>query len=489
MENLDIHLGSDVMLGQQLYGELRRLILSRKLKPGKRLPPSRALADMLKISRSTVTETYEQLLTEGYLESRGRHGTFVSPDIPKVQPPPARTTKIASASGKIAARAKLTTYAQYVASSAAFERETRDFTAAFFPWRPAFDEFPQEEWARTVGRFARKYEHALLDYPIDPLGSIVLREAIAGYLERSRHIRCQPDQIIIVDGFQQALDLVFRVYVRPGDQVIVENPGYAWIRHAAEANQAKIVPVTVDDQGLETARLAQFLESGIKLACVSPSHQYPTGALLPLPRRLELLEWARQSGTIIVEDEHDSEFRYDGHTIPALKSLDDHDNVIHIGTFARVLFPGLSAGYMIVPEHVSSLFGRVKRLSSEQLPSFLQCALADFIEQGSLERHIWRMQEVYAKRREALLRSLKRFFGKRATIFGEEAGLHVMVRFETRLSAKEILEKANKEGIGLIATEDCYLSRPQKAEFILGYGGLTEPDIREGIRRLAEIIK
>jgi GntR family transcriptional regulator / MocR family aminotransferase len=487
MENLDIRLDSDVLLGQQLYGELRRLILSRKLKPGKRLPPSRALADMLKISRSTVTETYEQLLTEGYLESRGRHGTFVSPDIPKVQAP-VRTTKPASPSAKTAARTKLTTMAQYVASST-FDRETREFAPAFFPWRTAFDEFPQEEWARTVGRFARKYEYALLDYPADPLGSLVLREAIAGYLERSRHIRCRPDQIIIVDGFQQALDLVFRIHIRPGDQVIVENPGYAWIRYAAEAHQAKIVPVSVDDQGIETARLASLSEAGIKLAYVSPSHQYPTGALLPLPRRLELLDWARQSGTIIVEDEHDSEFRYDGHTIPALKSLDDHDNVIHIGTFARVLFPGLSAGYMIVPENVSPLFARVKRLSSEQLPSFLQCALAEFIDQGSLERHIWRLREVYAARREALLRALKRFFGKRATIFGEEAGLHIMVRFETRLSSKEIIERANKQEIGLIATEDCYLVKPQKAEFVLGYGGLNESEIREGIQRLAEIIK
>jgi GntR family transcriptional regulator / MocR family aminotransferase len=488
MENLDIRLDSDDLLGQQLYGELRRLILSRKLKPGKRLPPSRALADMLKISRSTVTETYEQLLTEGYLESRGRNGTFVSPDIPKTQSP-VRTTKSASPAGKTIARAKLTTYAQYVSSSSVFDRDSTDFASAFFPWRPAFDEFPQEEWARTVGRYARKYELPLLDYPVDPLGSLVLREAITAYLERSRHIRCQPDQIIIVDGFQQALDLVFRVHVRPGDQLIVENPGYAWIRYAAEAHQAKIVPVSVDDQGLETARLAQLAESSIKLACVSPSHQYPTGALLPLPRRLELLEWARQNGTIIVEDEHDSEFRYDGHTIPALKSLDDHDNVIHIGTFARVLFPGLSAGYMIVSEHTAPLFARIKRLSSEQLPSFVQCALADFIEQGSLERHIWRMQEVYAARREALLRALKRFFGKRATVYGEEAGLHVMVRFETRLSSKEILERANKQGIGLIATEDCYLVKPQKAEFILGYGGLKDSEIREGIRRLADIIK
>lgn len=488
MDILDIKLDSDVLLGQQLYGELRRLILSRKLKPGKRLPPSRALADQLRISRSTVTETYEQLLTEGYLESRGRHGTFVSPDIPKVQTA-TKPSRSATSPPKAPAKSKLTAYAQCVASSSVFEREKREAGLAFYPWRPAFDEFPQEEWARTVGRFARKYEPNLLDYPTDPLGLPVLRQAIAGYLERCRHIQCDPSQIVIVDGFQQALDLVFRIHLRAQDQVIVENPGYAWIRYIAEAHQAKPVPVAVDEHGLVTSRLAELAEVNPKLACVAASHQYPTGALLPLPRRLELLEWARQTGALIVEDEHDSEYRYDGHKIPALKSLDEHDNVIYIGTFTRILFPGLSAGYMIVPENMASLFSRVKSLVSEQPASFLQCALADFIEQRSLERHIWRMHDVYAARRDALLRSLKRYFGKRATIFGEEGGLHVMVRFETKLTTKEIIDKARKQGMDLIATEECYFTRPQKAEFVLGYGNLSETEIREGIRRLAEIIK
>ena len=244
----------------------------------------------------------------------------------------------------------------------------------------------------------------------------------------------------------------------------------------------------MDNSGLIVQELADSAQKNIRLVYVTPSHQFPTGAILSLPRRLELLNWAQQTGGLIIEDDYDSEFRYGEKPIPALQGLDKSDSVLYIGTFSKVLFPSLRIGYLVLPKSLVAIFTRAKWLSDRHLPILEQQVLADFIESGYLERHIRKMRSIYDKRRQTLVKALKKHFGKCATILGEKAGIHVMVRFKSYLSDEEIIKKAAKVGIGMMSANPHYLTNHPTGEFIFGYGDLTETQLTEGIRRLAQII-
>ncbi len=465
------------LISRQLYQQIRQLILSGRLTAGARIPTSRSLAETIGISRSTVTQIYDQLLTEGYLISRGRHGTFVSPAIPKAQPVKSSATALSD-------------FGRNIIDGQEIRQQNNALDICFYGWQTAFDQFPLDEWARIVGRLVRRQDRCMMDYGQDALGLLELREAIAGYLLRARGIHCSAGQVLIVSGFQQALDLILRLHMSAGDAVLLENPGYPWIRLALTAGGGRCLPVPVDEQGLRVSELQLQTKDQPKLLFLTPSHQFPTGSVLPLPRRLELLAWAQKTGTLIVEDEHDSEFRYDGRLIPALKSLDDRGQVIYVGTFAKVLFPGIATGYMVLPPALCEMYGRARLLTGEQVQALIQLSLATFIQEGLLERHIGRMLDLYTNRRQALLRALKKQFGRRATVLGVDAGMHVMMRLQSSLSAKEIVSRAAANGVGLIDTAPYYVGeQSDECEFILGYGGLDEKLIREGVRRLAEIVK
>ena len=239
----------------------------------------------------------------------------------------------------------------------------------------------------------------LLDYSSDLLGYKVLREAIAHYLVRSRAVRCEAEQIIIVSGTQQALDLIARLFIDPGDQVVMEEPGYLSARRVFQSQGAEILPISVDSSGLMVEQLQSIENLVVKLVYTTPSHQFPTGAILSLPRRLELLAWARQRGAVIVEDDYDSEYRYGEKPIPAMQGLDQNDSVIYIGTFSKVLFPALRIGYLVVPPGLAKIFAQAKRLVDRHSPLLEQCVLADFINEGHLERHLRRMRTLYSQRR------------------------------------------------------------------------------------------
>jgi GntR family transcriptional regulator/MocR family aminotransferase len=230
-------------------------------------------------------------------------------------------------------------------------------------------------------------------------------------------------------------------------------------------------------------------EVSARLICVSPSHQYPTGTCLPLPRRLALLNWAAKRNALILEDEHDSEFRYDGKMIPALKSLDEQGRVIYSGTFAKVLFPGLAAGYLVLPEDLVEYYARARVLTGEQIPYLLQEALAQFIRDNLLDRHIARMKDVYKERKRALLDALASTFAERASVTSTDAGMHLLVQFDTRMNSQEITAAAASKGIGLISTAPCYFGKAKPREFVLGYGDLSERQLREGVKRLAAVIR
>lgn len=472
-------------LHRQLYEELRRAILAGRLKPGERAPSTRALAASLKVSRATVTLSYEQLIAEGYLEAVIGSGTRVCVQLPDEL---LRTAPVKAQSFSVPTQSiKLSKYGITLDDSTPLEAVEPELPINFKSGRPALEEFPIVEWRRLLMRHCRTDRAGLLDYAPDLRGDAKLRQAICSYLGRSRAVNCSADQIIIINGSQQAIDLSVKLLLDRGDTVAVEEPGYLGARRAFLAQGAKLLPVPVDENGVIAEGLP--LKSKAKLIYVTPSHQFPTGAVLSLARRLELLKWAERTGALIVEDDYDSEFRYGSRPIPALQGLSDGTHVIYVGTFSKVLFPALRIGYVVVPESMSRVFARARWIADRHTPTLEQRALADFIGEGHLERHLRRMRTLYEKRRKALVRSLTQQFEGQVEFVGENAGMHLMVRLQTGLSDEEIVRRAAQVGVGLVSSQIYYLGESSSGEFVLGYAGLSERRIQEGIRRLAKALQ
>lgn len=465
-------------LYRQLYEALRQAILSRRLAPGDRLPSTRDFANVLAVSRTTVTVAYDQLLAEGYLVARTGAGTFVNSELPDALLKPAAPEPAAPATRP---PLPLSAYGVRLASAGPLRGASPPAAITFGHYgRPALDEFPVDTWRRLMLRHGRS-GRAPLGYTDDAQGHAPLREALATYLQRSRAVRCTPDQIVIVGGSQQGLDLTARLLVDAGDGVALEEPGYLGARHAFMTAGARLMPVPVDDAGL----LVDQLPAGVKLVHVTPSHQFPTGVVLSLPRRLALLDWARTQGALIVEDDYDSEFRYGDRPIPSLQGLDTAGVVLYIGTFSKVLFPALRLGYMVVPPEWAPLFARAKWLADRQSPLLEQMALTDFIVEGHLERHLRRMRVLYEGRRRCLLQALQDHLGDRVTVLGDHAGLHVTLRLRTQLAGEAIAQRAAALGVGVATTRAFYLGKPEETELVLGYADLDEMCIEVGVRRLA----
>lgn len=472
-----------IPLHQQLYEELRRAILSGRLLPRQRIPSTRSLAKSLGISRTTVTSCYEQLLSEGYLETIVGSGTYVCAQLPDDL---LHSTPVESVQ-KTVPPIQLSKYAARLAEIDTSLIDEPNIQISFRYGRPAFDHFPMQTWRKLLSRHCRD-NSTWLDYATDALGYKPLREAIARYLSRSRAVQCEPEQVIITNGTQQALYLIMRLSIEFGDAIALEDPGYLSARRIFLSQGAKLLPVRVDESGLIVKDLAKYANESIKLVYVTPSHQFPTGAILSLPRRLELLAWAQQNSAMIIEDDYDSEYRYGDRPIPALQGLAQTDSVLYIGTFSKVLFPSLRIGYLVLPPSLISLFARAKWLSDRSLPSLEQQVLADFIEQGHIDRHIRKMRSLYDLRRQALVQALKANFGEKANILGEKAGLHLMVRLQTHLTDEEIIQRAARVGVGMMSAQPSYLNANCAGEFIFGYSELTQEQIQQGISRLAQAI-
>jgi GntR family transcriptional regulator / MocR family aminotransferase len=482
---LKLETSSIVPLHRQLYDELRQAILSGRLESGQRMPSTRSLAKSLGISRATVLFSYDQLISEGYLKTVPASGTFVACQLPDELLHSATTPPISPVSSSCI---ELSTYGTALATVNLPPPPGQKPLINFSCYgRPAFDEFPIQLWRRLLSRACHS-SAATLDYPTDPLGYKPLREAIARYLAQSRAVRCEPDQVIIVNGSQQALDLIARLFLNQGDQVVMENPGYFEARYIFQAQGAKVLPMSVDRSGLIVEKLST-LTTPMKLVYVTPSHQFPTGVALSLPRRLALLAWAQQTGAMILEDDYDSEFRYDERPIPALQGLTNSDSVIYIGTFSKILFPSLRMGYLVVPQQLVPVVARAKWLVDRQSPLLEQHALTDFINEGYLESHIRRMRILYAKRRKTLVQALTQYIGNRVTIIGENAGMNAMVQFHTHLSDEEIIDRAEQQGVELISACSCYMNaEDSKGMFLLGCTDLNSEVIQEGVQRLAQIL-
>lgn len=466
-------------LYRQLYDGLREAILSGRLSPGSRLPSSRAFARRLSVSRTTVAQAYAELESEGYLRGRRGSGTFVSDDLPEDR---ASWSEILPAGqGQLApgVRPAAEPSPASVAQPAP-DVEVPQLVCDFHPGQGAWDAFPRELWRKLLARQWRASWRDTMDYG-DPAGYRELRIQVAGYLARSRAVRCGVDQVVIVNGTQQALDILSRVLLERGARVAVENPGYLAARKVFTSYAAEIVPVPVDSQGLVVDELRG---TEARLALVTPSHQFPTGATLPLSRRLALLSWARSRGSLIVEDDYDSEFRFEGRPIPSLQGLDEKASVAYLGSFSKVLFPALRVGYAVLPRDLVGPFVEAKELTDRQTPILEQRVLADFLAEGHFERHLRRMRELYRVRRRALEEALRQELGNSYAIIGSSAGMHLMLRLPEGSDADAVVERATRLGLGLHSGSPYCVGEPTAQSLLLGYAGLSEDRIREGVALL-----
>jgi GntR family transcriptional regulator/MocR family aminotransferase len=497
--NLQITLDnqSNKPLHRQLYDEIRRAILAGRLISGQQIPSTRTFSKSLGISRATVTVAFEYLLSEGYLQATRGSGTYVSRQLPdELLRPSISTYKKSSQVYKKPIQKpeqklhkKLSQYGQNLKDNPWLSYGGDEPEIQFSFGRPDLDEFPWRQWMQLNNRYIRKRKLSLLDCPSHAKGYLPLREEVSKYLARARAVNIDADQIIVVNGSQQAIDLISRILIDKKDTIAIEEPSYIGAKKVFEIMGANLIPIPVDSSGLVLEKLKATGATAPKLIYVTPSHQFPTGVVLSLPRRLELLSFAEETGTYILEDDYDSEYRYKGRPIPALAGLDKNESVIYIGTFSKVLFPALRLGYLVVPKHLVSIIEKAKWLADRHSPLLDQQVLADFIKEGYLERHVRKMRKIYEERRQCVMHALKKQFQDNVSILGDNAGINVLIRLKSKHSDTTIVEKARQQGVGIVQTKQFYLGKNPKGEFLLNYGGLKEKDIQEGIARLAKIIE
>jgi GntR family transcriptional regulator/MocR family aminotransferase len=473
-------------LHKQIYDGYRAAILRGDLRPGQQIPSTRDLVSELRVSRTPVLNAYAQLLAEGYFESRTGSGTFVSTSLPDR---PTAVERQAHQSARTASEPPAVPRPVSRRASLLPRYELVPWLrgwGAFGAHQPALDHFPFEIWSRLTLRHSRSPRASAL-YRIDPLGSIEFREAISTYLRTARSLRCDAGQIMIVAGSQQALDISARALLDVGSRVWHEEPGYRLTRSVLLAAGCRLIPVPVDREGMDVA-------AGIKrcrlarAAYVAPSHQYPLGSTMSASRRLQLIDWAQSAGSWIIEDDYDSEYRYDSLPIASLQGLDHNARVIYIGTFSKVLFPTLRLGYIVIPPDLVDHFKAVRAAMDLGPPYFYQEVLTDFMQEGHFARHIRIMRLLYSKRRSTLVNCIRNEFGSELEMHGAEAGMHLTVTLPAGFNDREIAMRAARQGLWLWPLSPSYVGENARQGFVLGFGSTTVAEIPKAVRRLRNVI-
>jgi len=484
-----LSLDSDGPLQQQAYRALRAAIMRGAWQGGARIPSSRLLASELRLSRNTLLAALEQLRSEGYLTARPRSGLYVVHELPEALLRAQTGPRPAASSAAIDGRLRLSKVGRGLVPHAAASWELPRVAGVidFRYGEPAYRDLPIEHWARLLSRTVRKAQLRELSYRA-PGGHPELRAALASYLARARGVRCMPEQVIVTSGSQQAIDLCARVLLDPQDRVALEDPHYPGFRLAFALTRARIVGIPVDDQGLIVERLRR--QRGVRLVCVTPSHQFPTGVVLTAARRVALIDWARRHDAFVIEDDYDSEFRYAGLPLESLQGRDAHGRVLYVGTFSKLLFPALRLGYLVVPEALVPAFLVAKAAADTGTPGLEQAALAQFIQTGDLERHLRKTRLRSAARRSTLMAALGRCLGERAHVPGAAAGLHVWLNLpHLPPSAADALRQAGlQHGVSVHPSRNCHLKPPSCAAFVLGYANLSPAQIELGVERLARAL-
>jgi GntR family transcriptional regulator / MocR family aminotransferase len=471
-------------LYQQLYDGIRNAILNGAIRAGERLPATRQLSADLKISRNIVSLAFEQLMLEGYLTGKVGSGTFVSSTLPDnfikskptVRPSPEEKPKINKAPFK--------SKNNDILSRNTAKEEVVPFQNAV----PAIDIFPFKIWNRIVAREYKEISTRHLGYD-DAYGYRPLRESIASYLRSARGVRCEADQVLIINGTQQGLSLCAHVVLKNGDEVLIEDPGYAGARAAFANYGAKIIPVPVETDGVDVSFIEKH-HNKAKIIYITPAHQYPLGGTLSLSKRMDLLRWAAKTNTWIIEDDYDSELRYTGRPLAALQGLDQSNKVIYIGTFSKVLFPGLRIAYMVLPtQKIADYFKAVKAVFDRQSPIMEQVITNTFIREGHFSRHLRKMRLEYHERQKMLIKAIEKDLGGKLYAEEQAAGMHLIGWLPKKSNDRGISASLLKHGIITNSLSEYTLKYARGPGLILGYTAFNKFKLRHYVQKMNQILK
>jgi GntR family transcriptional regulator / MocR family aminotransferase len=486
--------GTKIPMYRQLYDWFRKAIIEGTLRPGQRVPSTRGLAMELKISRIPVVNAYAQLLTEGYFETFVGAGTCVARSIPddaasfpvagaRQRPRELRLLREriglqhkGEPSGPRRLSRRGTLLSQLPAQS------WLDNLGAFRVSLPALDHFPLGIWSKLVARHCRRPARGIMAYA-NAMGYLPFREAIAEYLGAVRGVRCEPSQILVTTGSQQALLLCAQVLLDSKDRMLMEEPGYPGARQAFTTAGMRLIPIRLDHEGMSMEEISRR-GRGARAVYVTPSHQYPMGMTMSATRRMLLLTWAARVGAWIIEDDYDSEYRFGSRPIASLQGLDTDGRVIYVGTFSKVMFPALRLGYVVVPPDLVSAFSAARDSADVFSSTLYQAVMTEFIREGHFARHIRRMRMLYMERRSALVDAIQTEMGGMLEAIGAEAGLHLVALLPRGIDDAAVSKHAAQRGVSVIPLSSCHSQSPARGGLILGYGGTNLHQIREGVGKL-----
>lgn len=473
MDFAGLQLDRNLGLSEQIHAQLRSRILQGQLTASLRLPTTRELALALGVSRNTVVRAYEQLLSEACIESRPGAGTFVASVETKANVVPAAVAQPQGPGTDLWSR--LQAYQPNPGHTGPVR--------AFRHGVPAMDLFPFEVWSRLQARFWRRHQQQTLGYS-DPAGDARLRELIASYLNSSRGLQCQPSQVLVTTGSQQAIALCALALLRPGDRVAVETPGYRAAAAALGLVGSEIIGVPVDAQGLRVQCLQNL--GAFRLAHVTPSHQFPSGSVMSIQRRLDLLAWAQAQNAYLLEDDYDGEYRYNGAPLQPLASMDSQARVLYIGTFSKLMFPGLRLGYLVAPGAWLPVLAKLRSALDRHAPIADQVVMADFMAEGHFGRHVRRMRRVSRARRDALHGAWQHHFGSRLPLPATEGGLHACLPLDSIELEQALADGALAHGVevGRLSQLGANTAAPVQPGLMLGFAGAPPAAIADALAKL-----
>ncbi len=476
--SFEINGESEIPVYRQIYDLIRNLILNGTIRSGQRLPSSRELAEKLKVSRTTILQSLDDLFSEGYIEGKTGSGTFVSSKIPE--------SFINSISANRTTRNKKLVNKKSSRLNKYLDAEKLDYNKfqPFKPGVPDLNNFPFSIWSKLLANVSNELSPKEFGYG-SAAGYKPLRIAIANHIRISRSVKCEPEQIIITGGSQQGIDLICRVLLERGNNVGFEDPGYPGARDIIGAAGMNIVPLQMDEEGLSFKDVKKKCD----LIYATPSHQYPLGITMTLNRRLELIDYASSKNIWILEDDYDSEYRYDGHPISSLQGIDEYGCVIYMGTFSKVMFPGLRIGYLVVPENLIESFTAAKLLSDRNSPIFEQAALQKFISDGHFGRHLRKMRILYEQRKKFFYEAVEKHLNKYLNLHKTETGLHTVGWLKNNRSDRKIAKHFFENGVITPPLSSYYIDKGKKTGLVLGYAAYSEKQIISSIKIMKEILQ